>query len=67
MAANFNKNLRLAMGFCQQGIDLAEKGMSECNDDSCSTLWSTLKSDMHNCLNLIEKEIEGHKSKGKWD
>jgi len=67
MSANFNKNLRLAIGFCQQGLDLAAKGMAECNDDSCSSLWSNLQNSMQQCLNLIEKEIEGHKSKNKWD
>lgn len=67
MSTNFNENLRRARDFCQEAINLAEKGVAECNDDSCATLWSTIKADMGKCLTFVEKEIEGHKSKGKWD
>ena len=67
MSQVFNNNLRTAMGLCQQASDLAAKGISECNDESCSTLWSKLKADMDDCLGMIEKEIDGHKGKNKWD
>lgn len=67
MSKTFNGNLRKAMGLCQQVAELSEKGLSECNDDSCTMLWGKMKNDMENCLNLIETEIEGHKNKSKWD
>lgn len=67
MSQAFNSNLRKAMGLCQQVTDLADKGMAECNDESCSALWSKMKNDMDDCLGLIENEIDGHKGKNKWD
>jgi len=67
MSQDFNRNLRLATGLCQELKDLANTGASQCNDDSCSTMWGQLAADMDKYLGLIDKEIEGHKSKSKWD
>ena len=67
MSATFNHNLRQARGLLAEAVRLAEKGISECNDDSCTTLWSSLKTEAERIEGLVDAEIAGHQAKGKWD
>lgn len=67
MSRNFNENLRRAASLCRELKELAAKGGSECNDDSCVIIWGRLEAEMNECLTSIDQEIEGHKTKNKWD
>ena len=46
---------------------LAIKAAREATDDSCRGIYSLIIWTTKEYLELIEKEVEGHKKKNKWD
>ncbi len=67
MSKKFNENLRKAMELADNLRTFAVKAAKEANDDSCRGLYSQMIWDSKQYKELIEKEVEGHKEKDKWD
>ncbi len=63
----FDSNIRRAVGLAQQPSDLAEQGERDRNDESCAVLYANMQESAQTILALAEREMDGHKAKGKWD
>jgi len=67
VSKNFNKNLIEAKELAENLRAFAVKSAKEAQDDSCRGIYSQMIWDSKQYMELIEKEIEGHKAKNKWD
>ncbi|MGB9600577.1 MAG: hypothetical protein ACP5QK_04525 [Myxococcota bacterium] len=67
MINRFNDNLLLLKNLiCALKIQ-AVRALEDANDDGCRALYNDIVKDSEGYLDEIEKEIEGHKKKGKWE
>ena len=62
-----NKNLLEALEKAQESLEQCETYYGEANDDSCRVIYSRIKGMLAEQKNLVEQEIESHKTAGKWD
>jgi len=67
MSHNFNENIRNAIESLNSAIGLLKKAMEDANDDSCRAMYTMMLQDFKKHLRLLDKEIEMHKEKNKWD
>lgn len=67
MINRFNDNLVMMKNLCESMIILSKRSLEDANDDSCKAIYDALIKDLSSYLEEINKEIEGHKSKGKWE
>lgn len=67
MSKAFNENIRRALDLAQKLSSLAEDGDRERNDESCGLLYARVRESAQAIQELAQREMEGHKTKGKWD
>ena len=67
MSHNFNENIRNAIESLNSAIGLLKKAMEDANDDNCRAMYTMMLQDFKKHLRLLDKEIEMHKEKNKWD
>lgn len=67
MSHAFNENIRKAVESLNDTVRLVKKGMEDANDDSCRAMYTMMMQDYKKHLRILDKEIEKHKEKNKWD
>ncbi len=67
MSRKYNENLKKALEITDSLREFAARAAREADDDSCRGIYSRMIWDTKQYKELIEKEVEGHKSKDKWD
>ena len=67
MSNEFNNNIRKAIESLNDIVRLVKKSMEDANDDSCRAIYTMMMQDYRKHLRMLDKEIEKHKEKNKWD
>jgi rubrerythrin len=67
MSNEFNNNIRKAIEYLNEAVSLCKKGLEDANDDSCRAMYTMMMQDYRKHLRILDKEIEKHKEKNKWD
>ncbi len=67
MINRFNDNLLMIRNLCESLRILSQRALEDANDDSCRALYTDMNKEMALYLEEIDKEIDGHKKKGKWE
>ena len=67
MGQAFNENIVKAISSINDAISLCKKGLQDANDDSCRAMYTMMMQDYRKHLRILDKEIEKHKEKNKWD
>jgi hypothetical protein len=67
VSRKYNENLGKALDIADQLRTFAIQAAKEADDDSCRGIYSQMIWDSKQYKELVEKEIEGHKKKDKWD
>ena len=67
MNKEFNNNILKAIDSINDAVRLVKKGLADANDDSCRAMYTMMLQDYRKHLRILDKEIEKHKEKNKWD
>lgn len=62
-----NENLREALRQAQEAMDKCEIYYGEASDDSCRAIYQQIKELLQKQQDLVQQEIQAHKSAGEWD
>lgn len=67
VSRKYNDNLRKALELTHDLREFAVQAAKDADDDSCRGVYSQMIWDSKQYKELIEKEVESHKRKDKWD
>ncbi len=67
MSKEFNQTLHDSLFMAEKLIELGVKGDKAATDDSCRILYAVMRDSGDKIVKLVNREIELHKEKGKWD
>ena len=67
MPKAYNRNLRLILVLVREMELLAQQGDADRNDESCGLLYARIRQCAAELREMVEREIQAHQRKGKWD